>query len=307
MNPTVKKAVSFVFDKKYRQSWLATKGFYNKMPDEKYLKMRFKTTIGKELDLDNPKTFNEKLQWIKLYDRKDIYTTMVDKYAAKKYVAEKIGEKYIIPTLGVWDSFDEIDFDSLPNQFVLKCTHDSGGLVIVHDKAKLDKEKARKKIEKSLNYDYYAYGREWPYKNVPRKILAEVYMEDEKTAELRDYKFFCFNGVVKAMFIASERQKKGEEVKFDFFDPDFRHLDFCQGHPNAKIPPQKPECFDEMISLAERLSLGFPELRIDFYEVNGKVYFGELTFFHFGGMVPFEPSEWDEIFGSWIELPEKTV
>ncbi|MBQ3075619.1 MAG: glycosyl transferase [Clostridia bacterium] len=300
----VKKIKKFFFDPQARQDFLAAHGFYNKMSDEAYLKMRFRSRVGHELNLENPTTFNEKLQWLKLYDRKPIYTTMVDKYAVKQYVADRIGEEYIIPTLGVWDSFDEIDFDQLPDQFVLKCTHDSGGLVIVRDKSKLDLGKARKKIQASLKRDYFYHGREWPYKNVPKKIIAEAYMEDETTAELRDYKFFCFDGVVKALFVASERQKKGEEVKFDFFDTDFNHLPIRQGHPNAKVPPQKPKCFDTMIALAEKLSVGVPQLRVDFYEVNGKVYFGELTFSHFGGCVPFHPEKWDDTFGSWIKLPD---
>lgn len=274
------------------------------IPDRAYLKMVYRLSMKKKLNLENPSTFNEKLQWLKLYDRKPVYTTMVDKVAAKEYVAERIGEEYIIPTLGVWDSFDEIDFDKLPDQFVLKCSHDSGGLVIVRDKSKLDLKAARKKINKCLKRDYFYQWREWPYKNVPKKILAEAYMEDEKTSELRDYKFFCFDGKVRALFIATERQKKGEEVKFDFFDPDFKHLDICQGHPNAKVVPQKPKNFDAMIAFARKLTTGVPQLRVDFYEVNGKVYFGELTFSHFGGIVPFYPAMWDETFGSWINLPE---
>lgn len=276
------------------------------LSDERSLRWLFKIRMGKKLNLDNPQTFSEKLQWLKLYDRKPIYTTMVDKHAVKQYVAKQIGEEYIIPTLGVWNNFDEIDFDALPNQFVLKCTHDSGGLVICRDKNKLDKEAAKAKINASLRQNFYYHTREWPYKNVKPRIIAEAYMEDSKTAELRDYKFFCFDGVVKALFVATERQKAGEEVKFDFFDPDYNHLPFCQGHPNAKILPEKPEKLEEMKRLAATLSKGIPQVRVDFYEVDGKVYFGELTFSHFAGMVPFEPEEWDYTFGTWIQLPEKT-
>lgn len=273
------------------------------IPDALYLKLRYWKMFHKPLNLKKPKTFNEKLQWLKLYDRKPEYTRMVDKYEAKQYVAERIGEKYIIPTLGVWDSFDEINFDSLPDQFVLKCTHDSGGLVICTDKAKLNLEKARRCITSSLNRNYFWANREWPYKNVKPRIIAEAYMQDTSTAELRDYKFFCFNGEAKLLFIATDRQTEGEETKFDFFDMDFNHLDVRNGHPNADIPPEKPICFDEMRQLAEKLSAGIPQLRVDFYEVDGKVYFGELTFFHWTGLVPFEPEQWDEVFGSWIELP----
>ena len=261
----------------------------------------------RKLDLRHPSTFTEKLQWLKLNYRNPLYTRLVDKYEVKQYVAEKIGEEYIIPTLGVYESFDEIDFDKLPDSFVLKCTHDSGGLVIVKDKSKLDIASARKTIESSLKRNFYLQSREWPYKNVKPRIIAESYMEDSKTAELRDYKFFCFDGEVKAMFIATERQKQGEDVKFDFFDADFNHLPFRQGHDHAAVMPEKPVCFDEMKKLAGELSKGFPEVRIDFYEVDGRVYFGEFTFFHFGGFMKFEPEEWDRKFGEWIKLPEKMI
>lgn len=305
MKSVLRKAKKFLTNKKYRTSILDSLGVYNGLSDEEYLKKRYRISFGKELNLDAPKTFNEKVQWLKLNDHKPIYTDMVDKYEAKKYVAERIGEQYIIPTLGVWEHFDDIDFDNLPNQFVLKCTHDSGGLVIVKDKSKLDKKKARKRIEKCLKTEYFYHGREWAYKNVKPRIIAEVYMEDKETSELRDYKFFAFNGETKALFVASERQKAGTEVKFDFFDMNYEHLPLVNGHPNADVPPAKPKCFEEMADLAAKLSEGIPQLRVDFYEVNGKVYFGELTFAHFSGMVPFEPEEWDYTFGSWITLPEK--
>jgi hypothetical protein len=282
-----------------------TQNVSKKLSDKKFLKLEYYACVGKKLNLDNPQTYNEKLQWLKLYDRKPEYTEMVDKYSAKKYVADRIGEEYIIPTLGAWDSFDEIDFNSLPEQFVLKCTHDSGGLVICKDKSTFDIQKAKEKIEKSLKRDYFYVHREWPYKNVKKQIIAEKYMEDTETAELRDYKFFTFDGKVKALFIATDRQNEKEETKFDFFDENYNHLDIRNGHPNANEIPHKPLNFELMKELAEKLSKGIPHLRVDFYEVNGKVYFGELTFSHWSGLVPFEPDEWDRTFGSWIELPEK--
>lgn len=284
--------------------WLTSKGFFDWMPDEMFLKMRYRKKFHKALDLENPKTFNEKLQWLKLYDRKPEYTQMVDKYEAKKYVADRIGEEYIIPTLGVWDQFDDIDFNSLPNQFVLKCTHDSGGLVICRDKSKLDKEAARMKIEKSLKTNYYLHGREWPYKNVKPRIIAEQYMEDSATAELRDYKIFTFDGVAKALFIATERASETKETKFDFLDTEFRHLPFTNGHPNADVQPAKPETFEEMLRLAENLSANIPHLCFDFYEVDSKTYFGELTFSHSGEITPIETTELEKVFGDWIKLPE---
>lgn len=269
--------------------------------DKYHIKKYWYARMPYRLNLKNPRSYNEKLQWLKLHDHNPMYTTMVDKYAAKKYVADIIGEKYIIPTLGVWNSFDEIDFDSLPNQFVLKCTHDSGGLVICKDKSKLDISKAKPELERSLLTDYYANGREWPYKEVPRRIIAEKYMEDTKTGELRDYKFFCFNGNVKWLFIATDRQNR-EEPYFDFFDMDFNHLPMKHGHPNAPVIPDKPVSFELMKELASKLSQGIPHVRVDFYEVDGHVYFGELTFFHHGGWTPFTPEEWDYIFGEEIEL-----
>lgn len=275
------------------------------IPSKIWLSYRFKKKFGRPIDWKNPTTYNEKLQWLKVYGRNSLYTILVDKYEVKKYVAERIGEQYIIPTLGVWDRFEDIDFDALPEQFVLKCTHDSGGLIIVRDKSKLDKEAARRMFRVALARNPYSVTREWPYKNVKPRIIAEQYMEDEKTAELRDYKFFSFDGETKAMFIATERASETEETKFDFFDMDYNHLPFTNGHPNAKVLPEKPEKFDEMRLLADKLSAGIPHARIDFYEVNGRVYFGEITFFHWSGMKPFDPPEWDRIFGEWIKLPEK--
>ena len=282
---------------------LGHRGFFNWIPDEQYLKIAYKIKMGKKLDLDNPQTFNEKLQWLKLHDRKSIYTQMVDKIEAKKIVAEIIGEEYIIPTLGVWEHFDDIDFDQLPDQFVLKCSHDSGGLVICRDKKNLDKAAAKKKIEGCLKHNFYWGQREWPYKNIKPRILAEKYMEDVETKELRDYKIFTFDGVPKALFIATDRGSK-EETKFDFFDMNFKHLPFTNGHPNAEVMPAKPETFEEMKLLAAKLSQNIPQLRVDFYEVNGRAYFGELTFAHWSGLVPFNPQEWDKTFGDWIRLPE---
>lgn len=276
----------------------------NWIDDETYLKIAFKISMGKKLNLDNPQSFSEKLQWLKLNYREPLLSKWVDKYQAKELAKNIIGEEYIIETIGVWNHFDEIDFAALPNQFVLKCTHDSGGLIICKDKKRFDKIAAKNKIEKCLKHSFYWGLREWPYKNVKPRIIAEPYMEDEKTKELRDYKFFAFNGSVKALFIATERGGL-EETKFDFFDSEFNHLPFKNGHPNAKVLPEKPSCFETMKKLAEKLSNGFPEVRVDLYECNGKVYFGELTFFHWSGLTPYEPEEWDNIFGDWIELPKK--
>ncbi|ABN52588.1 MAG TPA: glycosyl transferase [Hungateiclostridium thermocellum] len=268
--------------------------------DELYLRILYRVRLKKKLNLQNPQRYNEKLQWLKLYDRRPEYTKMVDKYEVKKYVAEKIGEKYVIPTLGVWDRFEDINFDLLPEQFVLKCTHDSGGIVICKDKKCFDFKQAKKKIERCLKRNYYLNTREWPYKDVKPRIIAEQYMVDESGYELKDYKFFAFDGKVKALFIATDR---GIDTRFDFYDTDFNHLPIQNGYPNATRELKKPENFELMIKLAEVLSEGIPHVRIDFYNVNGRVYFGEMTFFHWSGLKPFIPDEWDYKFGSWITLP----
>ena len=197
----------------------------------------------------------------------------------------------------------DINFEKLLNQFVLKCSHDCGGIVICKDKSKLDINNAIEKLKKSLAKNYYYEGREWPYKNVVPVVFAEEYMEDE-FGELRDYKFFCFNGQVKALMVGSERYKS-EEVKQDYFDADYNHLPFTKGHPNAKITPNKPGGFEKLKDLASELSSGIPEVRVDLYSINGHPYFGEYTFFHDGGMVEFNPTEWDYRFGEWITLPQK--
>jgi len=281
---------------------LGSRNFFNWMSDERYLKIQYSLAMHKKLDLEHPVSYNEKIQWLKLHDRKPEYTMMVDKYAVREYIGKTIGDEYSIPLVGgPWCRFEDIDFDKLPDQFVLKCNHDSGGLVICKDKSKLDKEAARKKIRKSLKRNFYWANREWPYKDVKPCIIAEQYMVDDSGYELRDYKFFCFDGEPKAMFIATDRSSH-VSTKFDFFDMDFNHLPFTNGHPCAEKTPDKPKCFDEMIRLAKILSQGIKQVRVDFYEINGRVYFGEMTFSHWSGMVPFKPEEWDYKFGEWIKL-----
>lgn len=305
------------------------------IPSKIWLSYRFKKKFGRPIDWKNPTTYNEKLQWLKLYNRRPEYTTMVDKYEVKKYVAERIGEQYIIPTLGVWDKFDDIDFDALPDQFVLKCTHDSGGLIIVRDKSKLDREAARKMFRMALGRNHYSVNREWPYKNVKPRIIAEQYMEDEKTAELRDdktlsfseeaiscerlqieqglldYKFMCFDGQVKALFLDIGVVGKGEGHAEQYY----RNVYNRDGEPQLiketrEHYPQNvilPQNFSDMVAIAERLSQGVPHLRVDLYRLNnGEIKVGELTFFHGSGLSNiFDPPEWDRIFGDWIELPKK--
>lgn len=296
---------------------LGQRGFFNWIPDEQYLKIAYRIKMGKMLDLNNPQTFNEKIQWLKLHDRRPEYTQMVDKIEAKKLVANAIGEEYIIPTLGVWNHFDEIDFDKLPDQFVLKCSHDSGGLVICRDKSKLDKEAARKKIESCLKHNFYWGQREWPYKNVKPRILAEKYMEDNKTHDLRDYentvqglvdyKFFCFDGSPKLLYI-SKGLEDHSTAEISFYsmtgeEEEFHRRDYKPYH-NAILPDN----FEKMKQLSERIArkVNNPFVRVDLYSINGKLFFSEITFSPCSGMLPFEPSSADLLLGRMIQLPNKT-
>lgn len=295
----------FFFNPKVRFGYLSRLGFYNNMPDKEYLSREFKLSLGREINWDNPQTFNEKLQWLKVYDRKSIYTTMVDKIEAKKYVASIIGEEHIIPTLGVWDRFDDIDFDQLPNQFVLKCNHDSGGLVIVRDKNSFDRKAAKKRIERSLRRNYYYVHREWPYKDVKPQILAERYMEDENGG-LRDYKFFNFEGKSKFIYV-SEGLENHSTAKISFFDFEghklpFERLDFASFDGDIQLP----EVFEQIHSLSNKLAekVGNAFVRTDFYCINNDVYFSEITFSPCSGIIPFDPMDWDLKLGKLIELPE---
>ena len=275
------------------------------LSDEKYLRLMFRLRMGKKLDLENPKTVSEKLQWLKLYDRKDIYTTMADKYLAKRYIAERVGEQFVIPLVGAWDKFDEIDFDTLPDKFVLKCNHDSGSVIICDDKSKLDIDKTRKILEKSLRTDYFVLKREWQYKNIQRKILCEKYISDDvTTAGLTDYKFFCFSGIPKFLYVATDSSNQNEHETF--LDLTWNPVPFRRKeYPEHSSIPKKPDNFDEMIRIARQLSEGIPFLRVDYYEVGGKLYVGELTLFPGAGYLVFDPDEYNNIIGDWIELPRK--
>lgn len=280
--------------------YLMNKNFFKWIPDEKYITIKYKLEMNQKLNLKEPKTFNEKLQWLKLYDRNPEYTKMVDKYEAKKYVADIIGQEYIISTLGVWDKFEDIEFDKLPKQFVLKPTHTSGNVFICKDKEKINYKQLRKIINKWLKRNYYLIHREWPYKNVRPRIIAEQYMVDESGTELKDYKFFCFNGEPKLLFVAKDRPYA---TKFNYYDMDFKKLPFKQHYKNFNDYIEKPKGFEKMIELSRKLSKDIPHVRVDFYDINGKVYFGELTFYHFSGFEKFEPEEWDRILGDMLELP----
>ena len=274
--------------------------------DKAYLRYMYKAHFGKKLNLKAPKTFNEKLQWLKLYNRDLGQIKLVDKYEVKSYITETIGEEYIIPTLGIYERFEDIKFDALPDQFVLKCTHDSGSVVICKDKSNFDYTAAKIKLSKKLKNNLFWHGREWPYKNVKPRIIAEQYMEDGGKADLVDYKFYCFNGEPKFSYVSSGLSDHSTAhisyVSLDWKKEPFRRTDFAEFD---ELPP-KPVNFDKMIELSKILSKDFPFLRVDFYEINGKIYFGELTFYPGAGFTAFDPPEWEETIGGWIDLPLKS-
>lgn len=271
------------------------------MNDKTFLEIIYWCYFNRRLNLKNPQTFNEKLQWIKLYDRKSEYSLMVDKYEVKRYVEERIGGQYIIKTYGIWDRFEDIDFTKLPETFVLKCTHDSGSVVLVKEKSNLDYEMAREKINRGLSHNLFYYGREWPYKNVKPRIIAEEMLVDPHNEDLKDYKFFCFNGKVKCFKVDFDRFTNHGA---NYYSPDMELLPFgevvCPPDFNKTI--QFPEAIDQMIFLAEKLAQGHKFLRVDFYCVDNRIYFGEMTFFPATGFGPFTDEKWDYKLGSWIDL-----
>ena len=293
--------------KSYLAAILARLGGW--IPDDIYLKWRFKLLMGQTLHLDNPQTFNEKLNWLKINNRQPWYPNIADKSKVKEFVEKIIGTEYIIPTIGVWDNWNDIDFDILPQQFVLKSTNGGGGtgVIICRDKEHFNWQDARKKLEKSMatNWDY---GREWVYRDIKPRIIAEQYMKNEGANYLDDYKFMCFNGEPKLLFMASDRYAKGESLKFDWYDMELNHLPIkSRGYKNKNRKLTLTPQFEKMKQIARELSKNFPHIRVDLYLINGKIYFGELTFFHDAGLVAIEPIEWDYKIGSWLSLPQKTL
>ena len=267
--------------------------------DEKYIKTKFRILLGYKLDIRNPKTFNEKLNWLKLHDRKELYTLLADKYLVKSYVRDKIGEEYVIPLLGVWNSIDEVDIDELPSEFVLKATHDSSGAVVCHDKSRFNLSQIVDKYRRILKRNYFYSCREYPYKNIKPRIIAEALLKSDQANEpLRDYKFLCFNGVPKLMYCTV----KGGEVYENFYDMDFKPVDVSRGFPRHSPEFSEPLTFALMKELAKKLANGIPFVRIDFYEVKGKVYFGEYTFYDWAGFRPFTDRSCDYKLGQWINL-----
>ena len=300
-----KQASNSVVHKLISKVWhLSSVQFF--VPGSLYLKIQYKNFIGKKLNLKFPETFNEKLQWLKLYDRNPKYTQMVDKYEVRKYIVETIGEEYLIPLLGVYDSFDEIDFDSLPNQFVLKPNHTSGDIYICRDKSQIDLCDLKRQVNMWLKRKYYWVHREWPYKNIKPRIICEKYMVDESGMELKDYKFMCFNGEVKCSFVCLNRNSS-TGLNVDFYDMDWKPMPFKRHYPNSDTIISKPKNFDKMVKFAEKLSKDIPFVRVDFYETNGQLYFGELTFYPGSGFEEFTPEKYDYLLGRWIKLPAKKI
>lgn len=273
------------------------------VPDKLYVKMIFRGKLGYKLNLRNPQTFNERLNWIKLYNRNSLYTSMADKYAVKKIVAEKIGEQYVVKNLGSWNCFDDVDFDSLPSQFVLKCTHDSSGAIICRDKSKFDKTAAKKKVDFVMKMNYFYACREWPYKNIPHRIIADELLDDGSGHELNDYKFWCFNGEPKYMYCTVKTKR--DDIYENFYDMDFKPVYIDHGWPRRTPEFEMPAAFDEMKQLASKLSKGIPFVRIDFFYVNDKIYFGEYTFFDWAGLQPFGSYGQDLELGQLIDLPSQ--
>ena len=301
MNRYFAKVSKYVSDKNYRFVVNNNFGLYRHMDDEAYLKRMFYCCQGYIPDLEDPKTFSEKLQWLKLHDRKPIYPLLVDKYEAKKAVGKVIGECHIIPTIGIYDRFEDIDFNTLPDQFVMKCTHDSGGVVICDDKKAFDASKAKRKILAHYKNNYYYLGREWPYKDVRPRILTEKYMSDG-TSSLSDYKIHMFNGKARLILVCRDRFENTGLTE-DFFDENWNHLDLRRPkHPNAANTPERPDELGLMIHLAEKIAADIPFVRVDFYVISGQIYFGEITFFPASGFVPFVPDGWDEKIGNWLSL-----
>lgn len=311
MMKKLKRLGTLLTNQNERVIFLANHGFYDRMDDASYLKMLFRSYIGYDLNLSNPRSFNEKLQWLKLNDHRPEYTDYADKYRVRPYIEKTIGGEYLVPLLGVWDTAEEIDFDRLPDRFALKCNHDSGrGVYLCRDKSKLDEDAVRKLFRQSLQRNYYLRGREWPYKNIKPRIICETLLGDDggqsdSAFDLMDYKIMCFNGEAKCSFVCSDRYSD-DGLKVTFFDRDWNVMPFIRHYPISSRPIPRPRLYEKMLELSETLSKGMPFARIDWYEVNGKLYFGEITLYPGSGFEEFTPVSADYELGSWITLPSPT-
>lgn len=301
-NDKIKKVIKLIIDSEFRKYFFLSRGWFKHYDDKKALDCLFKYKIGKNIAWDNPQSFNEKLQWIKLYDRNPLYTVLVDKISSKEYVRNIIGDKYVVPTLGIYKRFDDINFEELPKSFVIKCNNDSGGVCICKDKATFDKKRAKRKIEKAMRTNFYWKFREWAYKDIEPKIIVEEYLEAVAECDVPEYKIFCFDGTAKMIDVCMGKAHTLERTN-DYCDMNLNRLPFTSLLPNSKGNLEKPLNYQKMIEIAEKLSKGFPEVRMDFYNIEGKIYFGEFTFTSNAGMEKFEPEEWDYNIGKWIKLP----
>ena len=295
----IEKIKTCIISPEKRFYYMSRVGILNCLSDERFLGRKYFLNFGKRINLDYPKTFNEKLNWLKLHDRKDIYTRMVDKAEAKKYVSGIIGEEYIIPTIGVYEKFDDIGFDKLPDSFVIKCTHNSGGIVVCKDKTVFNQRAARKTINRAMKRNYYYGAREWPYKNIKPRIIVEQFVKDDIVDDLRDYKFMCFNGNPKYVYITV----KNDNIFENYYDMNFKPVGIDHGFPRSSMKFKKPELFSEMKDIAKKLSKDIPFLRVDLHYVNGKILFGEMTFYDWAGLRPFpDEGKWDEKLGNLLVL-----
>ena len=306
MSGIVKKLFKYTVNSDYRFLINANRGKYDSWDDEKYLKRKFKAIVGRELNFQNVQTFNEKLQWLKVHDHNPLYTMMVDKYLVRDYIREKLGEEYLIPLIGAWDNPEEIDFDALPDQFVLKCNHNSGvGMYICRDKSKMDVNKVKRELRRGLAQDYYLTSREWPYKDVPRKIICEKFMSNCGETDLKDYKIQCVNGKIDHIFVCVGRSDP-QSLRYYYFDEAWNYLPYSTNERCDAdfFQSLKPATFSKMVEIAGILSAGLPEVRVDLYEINGKVYFGELTFYTQSGFDTSITHEADCEIGRRLALPE---
>jgi hypothetical protein len=282
---------------------LGSRNFFNWMPDKPYLELLYKSQMDQNLDLVNPTLYNEKLQWLKLYDRNPLYTDYVDKYKVRNHISNTIGENYLIPLINVYDSVNEINWDELPNKFVLKCTHGSGTNIICKDKKKLNIEEAKKNLNKWMKTSWYWFGREWPYKGIKPKIICEKFMLDEEGDQLKDFRFFCFNGEPKFVAVDFNILEKSR-TRRNLYDLDWNLLDAGISYPrNLEQKVEKPMQLSEMINLAKKISKNIPHVRVDFYSIGSDVYFGEMTFYHQVGLGRIYPREFEKKMGDWIKLP----
>ncbi len=271
------------------------------IPDERYIKMVYWIKNRKTLNLKEPSTFCEKMNWLKLHDIHPEYTQLADKIAVRDYLREKLGEDICFPLLGQWEHYDDIDFDALPDTFVLKCNHDSGSVKIIRSKAEMDHESLKRFFENRLKINPFNLGREYPYREIKPYIIAEKNMCADGQKDIRDYKFLCFGGEPKYMSVVTERSS---DCRIDFFDMDFNHVDMTSSHPQSGLQIEKPEKFEEMKALVAKLSEGMRFVRVDLYELDGKIYFGEFTFFQAGGFWPMKPEKWEKELGDMIDITE---